>query len=77
MTLQILVSKMTKKTKAEKVLRQHEILESLLNETFNKERLAKKWNVLERTIRRDLEEIAQNLGPFEDRLSILQVGGIH
>jgi len=63
---------MTKKTKAEKILRQREVLDSLLNETFNKQNLATKWNVLERTIRRDLEEIAQNLGPFDDRLSILQ-----
>jgi len=63
---------MTKKTKAEKQLRQREVLESLLNETFNKHLLSEKWHVLERTIRRDLEEIARNLGPFDDRLSILR-----
>jgi len=59
-------------TKAEKRIRQDCVLDSILTGRFDKYQLAGKFHVIERTIRRDLNEIADNLGPMDKRIIILR-----
>ena len=59
-------------TKAEKKIRQEAILKAIDNGTFDKNKLADKFNVIERTIRRDLNEIADSMGPIDERRLIIK-----
>jgi len=63
---------MTKKTKAEKIARQDYIEQALQNGTFNKLETARKWHVLERTIRRDIAEIVERMPPYDERLALIR-----
>jgi hypothetical protein len=63
---------MSKLTKLTKKLRQEAELEALNNDTFDRLLLAKTFHVRERTIRRDLNEIAERDGSLEDKIKILR-----
>jgi len=59
-------------TKAEKKIRQEAVLKAIDNGTFDKNKLADKFHVIERTIRRDLNEIADSMGPIDERRLIIK-----
>lgn len=55
-----------------KKLRQQLVLEALKNGKFDRYKIARKYHVHERTIRRDLNEIAESMGPIEERRLIVK-----
>jgi len=59
-------------TKADMICRQKDLLDSLNNNTFNKQQFLKKHKILDRTLRRDLNALAERGEIFEERLGYLR-----
>jgi len=71
MSTTVQLSKLSKT--GQKQLRKELILEALDNDTYNRYNLAKQFHVHERTIRRYINEIAEELcNPHDDRMRILR-----
>ena len=61
---------MTKKI--DKIRRQQTLLSQLNNDTYDKETFMSTFHVRDRTIRRDLNELAEQGDIFEERLNLLR-----
>jgi hypothetical protein len=59
-------------TKDDIIKRRLDLLDQLNNDTFNREKFLKKHKILDRTLRRDLNELAESGQLFEDKLSFLR-----
>ena len=59
-------------TKDDKIKRQKDLLNSLNNDTFDRQTFLKKHNILDRTLRRDLNDLSEQGSLFKDRLNYLR-----
>ena len=59
-------------TKDDMIKRQKDLLDSLNNDTFNRQDFLKKHNILDRTLRRDLNTLAEQGQIFEDKINYLR-----
>jgi len=58
--------------KADMICRQKDLLDQLNNNTFNKQAFLTKHHILDRTLRRDLNALAERGEIFEERLGYLR-----